>query len=404
MSGQTSDRIKNAILPVMIVSLAIGSYVKNDDGGDSRAATTAAPSTAPAATTPAELPRTATTPAATTTPATAQSAQKAQKALPVDKALGQTLAGSYLGPTPSDALLGRIRRGELGSVILFAGNVSGGITRTRAAVDRMQDAAKAGGNPPLLVMTDQEGGIVKRLPGPPDRAAASMTSASVAQAQGKATGRLLRKAGVNFDLAPVVDVKRVKGSFLGTRAFATDPVRVAQRACAFAAGLRTAGVGAALKHFPGLGRASGNTDDGRITITSSAATIRSDYAPYERCAGAGRTAVMMSNATYPKLLDPDAPAVLTAATYSRELGRAGVPDSALTISDDLNAAAINGRERPGHRALVAGLDLLLYAGDPGASAFAYTKLLAELKAGDLPAARVRDAAAAVLRFKAQLPD
>lgn len=382
MPGETSARLRGAILPVMIVSLAIGSYLKSDDGGDSRAATTVAPLTVPAG-----APRVTT----------------AVAKLGLAKALGQTLAGSYLGAAPPQALLGRIRRGELGSVILFAGNVAGGITRTRAAVDRLQRAAQGGGNPPLLVMTDQEGGIVRRLPGPPDRAAAAMASAAAAQAQGKATGKSLRKAGVNFDLAPVADVKRVKGSFLGTRAFGSDPVRVAQRACAFAAGLRSAGVGAALKHFPGLGRAGGNTDDGRITITASAARIRGDYTPYARCAGASRTAVMMSSATYPKLLGAGAPAVLTGAAYARELGRAGVPDSTLTISDDLNAAAISGRQRPAHRALTAGLDLLLYAGDPGASAFAYTKLLAELKAGDLSETRVRNAAAAVLRFKAQLP-
>ncbi|MCW3040047.1 MAG: beta-N-acetylhexosaminidase, partial [Solirubrobacterales bacterium] len=319
------------------------------------------------------------------------------------RALGQTLVGRYTGRVPTNGFVGRIRRGELGGVILFGDNVAGGIGQTRAVVDGLQKAAREGGNPKLLVMTDQEGGIVERLPGAPDRAARSMDTEAVARDQGAATGRLLRRAGVNFDLAPVADVTRVRGSFLGTRTFGTDPVLVARRACAFAAGVRAAGVAVSLKHFPGLGRAAGNTDDGRIAITAGAAQVRRDYAPYTRCAAEPRTAVMMSSATYPALLGADAPAVMHPAAYARELPQAGVPATTPTISDDLDAGAIAGRERPAHRALAAGLDLLLYAAGPDGSAQAYAKLLSELRSGDLSTARVRDAAAAVTRLKAQLP-
>jgi beta-N-acetylhexosaminidase len=335
--------------------------------------------------------------------APAVTASSAAAKLPIERALGQALVGRYGGRAPSDAFVARVRRGELGAVILFADNTAGGVTATRRIVDRLQAAAKAGGNPRLLVMTDQEGGAVKRLPGAPDRAAAAMTSAAVARAQGAATGRLLVRAGVNFDLAPVADVTRVSGSFLGSRSFGRDPEAVAQRACAFAAGLRSAGVAAALKHFPGLGRAAGNTDDGHITIPAKAGSIRADYAPYTRCGGASRTAVMMSSATYPALLGPDAPAVMSAAAYARELKRAGVPATTPTISDDLDAAAIAGRTRPAGRALRAGLDLLLYAGSEATSARAYGGLLAQVRSGAVPEARVRAAADAVLRLKAQLP-
>ncbi len=318
-------------------------------------------------------------------------------------AVGQTLAGRYAGRTPSRDFVARVRRGELGAVILFADNTAGGVGATRRTVDALQAAARAGGNPRLLVMTDQEGGSVKRLPGAPDRAAAAMGSASVARAHGRAAGQVLRRAGVTFDLAPVADVPRARGSFLGTRAFASDPDVVADRACAFAAGLADAGVAAALKHFPGLGRARGNTDDGRITIRDGAAAIRGDWAPYRRCAARSRTAVMLSNATYPALLGPDAPAVLSRAAYARELPRAGVPSTTMTISDDLDAGAIAGRDRPAHRALAAGLDLLLFARAEGSSARAFRGLLAEVRAGALRESRVRDAAAAVLALKASLP-
>ncbi|UTI63539.1 hypothetical protein NBH00_19620 [Paraconexibacter antarcticus] len=322
--------------------------------------------------------------------------------LPLTRAVGQTLAGVYPGRTPPAAFLARIRRGELGSVILFAPNVAGGPAATRRAVARLQAAAKAGGNAPLLVMTDQEGGAVKRLAGPPSRAPAAMRSVAVARAEGAATGRLLHGLGITLDLAPVADVKRVHGSFLGTRAFGSDPAVVAQRACAFAAGLRGAGVAAALKHFPGLGRAGANTDLERVRIDAPAAALRSDYAPYARCAKEDRTLVMLSNATYPRLLAGDAPAVLDPATYAKELPAAGVPTTTPTISDDLDANAIAGRDRPALRALRAGLDLLLFARSSASSATAHTTLVADVRTGTLPEARVRDAAAAVLALKASL--
>ena len=137
-------------------------------------------------------------------------------------------------------------------VILFADNVAGGIADTRRLTEELQRAAREGHNPPLLIMTDQEGGTVKRLPGPPDLPASAMTSNSMAFKQGVATGSMLRAAGVNVDLAPVADVERAGGSFLGSRAFGSSPSLVAGRACAFAQGLQSQQIAYTLKHFPGL--------------------------------------------------------------------------------------------------------------------------------------------------------
>ncbi len=323
--------------------------------------------------------------------------------LPIGRALGQTIAGRYRGRTPSVAFLRRVRRGELGGVILFADNTAGGVGATRRATDRLQTAAKDGGNPRLLILIDQEGGAVKRLPGAPTRAAARMTSVGAARAQGAATARLLRRAGVTVNLAPVADVRRVRGSFLGTRSFGTTDAVVAARACAFAAGLRGPGVAAVLKHFPGLGLARGSTDDRPVTIRDRASTIRRDYTPYTRCAGHTRTGVMMSSATYPALLGRRDPAVLSPRAYARELPRAGVPAATMTVSDDLEAGALAGRSRLVSRALGAGLDLLLFGRSEAGSARAYRSLLGEVRSGAMPRTRVRDAAGAVLELKSQLP-
>ena len=321
--------------------------------------------------------------------------------LPLARQIGQLLVGSFTGTVAPPALLARIRRGQLGGVILFSDNTAGGLDATRALVDRLQAAARQGGNPPLLVMTDQEGGEVRRLPGPPTMNASQMSSAAMARAEGVATGRLLRSVGVNLDLAPVADVESVANGFLGPRAFGATPSVVAARACAFAAGLASVGVGYTLKHFPGLGLASTSTDLAPVTITAPGATLRADWAAYRRCGSGPLAAVMVSSAIYPRLTGP-LPAVEAPATYAAALPAALHGHTALTISDDLGSGALAKQPRPLLHALSAGLDMGLYASQASGSVNAFTALLADVREGLLSRARVASAAAAVERFKAAL--
>lgn len=180
--------------------------------------------------------------------------------------LGQMIVARFVGRDPPRRFLIRVESGQIGGVILFSDNLTGGLAATHALIEILQHAAQQGGNPPLLIMTDQEGGAVRRLPGPPGLAPSDMSSDSIAFEEGQATGKLLRSAGINVDLAPVADVERIQGSFLGTRSFGDSPALVASRACAFASGLASQGVAYTIKHFPGLGRAASSTDDGPVSI------------------------------------------------------------------------------------------------------------------------------------------
>jgi beta-N-acetylhexosaminidase len=316
--------------------------------------------------------------------------------MPARLALGQMIVARFSGPQPSAAFVSRIRHGEIGGVILFEENLprEDGVA---ALVRRLQDAAAAGDNPPLLVMIDQEGGSVKRLPGPPAKAAAAM-SEDEAEAEGEATGSYLADLGINVDLAPVADVKH-QGSFLGSRSFGSRAAEVASLACAFADGLRGAGVAATLKHFPGLGRAIINTDDAPVTVAASVAELRADYLPYEECAGEPLTLVMVDSAVYPELTG-DEPAVMSADTYERELAHVGA--DGVTISDDLEAPAVQNEVTPARRSINAGLDLLLYARTESVSAAAFDRLLEDVDSGRIGRARVEAAATEVLALKAEL--
>ncbi|MFL5865304.1 MAG: glycoside hydrolase family 3 N-terminal domain-containing protein [Solirubrobacteraceae bacterium] len=319
----------------------------------------------------------------------------------IDRMLGQTIVARFQGPQPSPAFLQRIRRGEIGGVILFADNVAAGIAHTRALTTELQNAARQGGNPPLLIMTDQEGGTVHRLPGAPYLAASAMRSGDLAFKQGLATGRLLRAAGVNVDLAPVADVERAPGSFLGKRAFGSSSAVVADRACAFAVGLQSQGVAYTLKHFPGLGRATTSTDNGPVAIGAPASLIRADYLPYVSCGSEPLALVMVSSAAYPSLSGP-LPAVMSRAIYQRELRIIDPQAPPLTISDDLQAAALARQPSPTERAVGAGLDLLLYAQTEKASADAYQALLTDVHDADISLLRLARAEHAIHALKQAL--
>src|SRR4051812_2880595 len=148
------------------------------------------------------------------------------------RAVGQKIMTRMSGLYPSQRLLWRVRRGQVGGVILFADNVRAPAQVTRA-VAALQAAAARGGNPRPPVAVDQGGGDVRRLRWAPPRlsAAALGSNSATASRQGQAAGRALRKVGINLDLAPVLDVPAVPESFLGGRAFGPTAQAVGRAGC-----------------------------------------------------------------------------------------------------------------------------------------------------------------------------
>src|SRR4029077_13647537 len=134
-------------------------------------------------------------------------------------------------------------------------------TKLKAEIATLQQAASTGDSPPLLVMVDQEGGDVKRLPqGPPNAAPAQLGQSgdeNQARDEGKATGSYLRGLGVNVDLAPVLDVAHQNTApTIKSRTFGSDPAVVTKVGVAFAQGLQDGGVVATAKNFPCNGSAT----------------------------------------------------------------------------------------------------------------------------------------------------
>jgi beta-N-acetylhexosaminidase len=320
--------------------------------------------------------------------------------VPLRRLVGQKLVVRMSGTSPSPELLRRVRRGEVGGVILFPDNV-GSRARLSSLTGRLRQAASAGGAPGFVIAVDQEGGPVKRLQaGPPSQAPAQISSAQTALAEGAATGRYLAGLGVNVDLAPVLDV-RVPGSFIASRAFAATPAGVTTLGNAFASGLQQSGVAATAKHFPGLGHATVNTDNGPSVVGASRAVLDAGLAPFSRAAEDGIGLVMMSNATYPAY--GPGPAVLSTAVVQGQLrGRLGF--GGVIVSDDLEAGAIRAVISPAGASVAAakaGVDMLLLARSEASYGVAYQALLAAARDGRLPRAALEQSYQRIQQLQSQ---
>ncbi|MFL5910453.1 MAG: glycoside hydrolase family 3 N-terminal domain-containing protein [Gaiellaceae bacterium] len=300
--------------------------------------------------------------------------------LTLAQAVGQRMVVSLPGTTVPDALAGQVRRGEVAGVILFSRNIASR-AQLRALTARLQTQRKRGPaalrDRPLLVMIDQEGGLVKRLSGAPSRSAAGMGATgkvAAVRAEGAATARNLRGVGVNVDLAPVLDLG-LPGSFQRAtgRSFAPTPAAVSRFGGAFADGLASGGVLAAAKHFPGLGRATADEDQRLNRIEVDLDVLRAaDEAPFAAAARDGVPLTMVSTGVYPVL--SSRPAMFSQAIATTEL-RDRVGFEGVSISDDMEVPALAhlSPERKALAAVRAGDDLLLFcqttsAADRGAAA------------------------------------
>jgi beta-N-acetylhexosaminidase len=262
----------------------------------------------------------------------------------------------------------------LGGVVLFAQDEQTGNLRnvgSPAQVAQLVDELRAlAPDRQLIVAIDQEGGVVTRLspehgfPAVLSEAAIGASDRDAVRAWADGLASTLASVGINLNLAPVVDLDvNPDNPAIGAlgRAFSADPEVVARDAAIEIRAHHRRGVRTALKHFPGLGSASVNTDDGVADVTTT--WTRAELVPYQVLLADGLVDVVMAAHVQNGQLDAALPASLSAPTVDGllrgELGFDGV-----VITDDLHAAAIRdtvGFEEAVPLAIEAGNDLLLAA-------------------------------------------
>ncbi|MEV0190566.1 glycoside hydrolase family 3 N-terminal domain-containing protein [Kitasatospora purpeofusca] len=325
----------------------------------------------------------------TAVPSTAPSAASLRLA-------GRRIVYSYPGDTPPPELLDTIRAGRAAGVILFKENAPSP-EQLRLAVAQLKTAAQESpSGAPLLLMTDQEGGKVRRLPGAPVHSArqtgAAADPAGDAARSGAGAAGTLADAGLNVNLAPVLDVFDAPDNFIDhfERSYGGTPEVVAELGAAFLAAQQQSGVAATAKHFPGLGAAAReeNTDERPVVLPVPLAELRArGEEPYRAAIAGGVRLVMASWAVYPAL-DADRPAGLSSTVVQGELRRR-LGFRGVTVTDALEAGALAAFGDTGDRAVaaaLAGMDLLLCsARDVQQGDAAATALAAALDSGRLDA-------------------
>ena len=331
---------------------------------------------------------------------------------------GQRVIYGYSGATPPSSLLSLIRRGDVGGVIFFSGNYK---TRSQftAAVSMLEAANSASSNParayPLLLMTDQEGGLVRRLPGAPvhsekwigARGTASSRADQARKAGSGAAANLL-SYGINVNLAPVLDIYRSAGDFDDQyqRSYSMNRQVVSALGADFIQAQQSGGVAAAAKHFPGLGAAtaSQNTDLRPVTIGLSKSALQgTDEYPYVAAINAGVKLVMVSWAVYPNL-GSHRPAGLAPAIVQGQL-RSRLGFQGVTITDAIGAGALAGYGSTSNRALKAaraGMQLILASDSVGQATQCLDGLENGYRNGSLPPAAFQDTVAQILALRASL--
>lgn len=320
----------------------------------------------------------------------------------------------------SSPIVRDITEQHLGGVLLFdrrpgsreAGNI---VSPEQLAelVGILRGFSREAGLAPLLVATDQEGGAVARLnPGNGFAGTYSpailgaMNDPGFTAAQAREIARTLASVGINFNLAPVVDLNlnaanRVIGG--DGRTFSGDASVAVAHAAAFIRGHRAEGVGTAIKHFPGQGSASGDTHHGWVDVTGS--WTEYELEPFRALIADGLADAVMTAHIFNAGIDATHPATLSPATLQTTL-RDGLGFDGVIVSDDLTMGAISATYRyedAVRLAVLAGVDLLTVAhGAGGLVARTIDVIEGMVATGSIPESRINASFDRILALKATL--
>jgi beta-N-acetylhexosaminidase len=317
------------------------------------------------------------------------------------------LANDQLGAAEQNA----IRTYHFGSV-WFVEQSAAGAPAIRAVADAVQALAtqETTASIRFFVAANQEGGIIQSLKGPgfstiPSALDQSAIDPASLQTSAALWGRELASAGVNLNFAPVLDVvppgTDAQNEPIGAlqRGYGHDPATVSAHAVAFMRGMESAGIATTGKHFPGLGRVTGNTDFTAAVVDDVTTPTDPYLAPFRDAVSAGIPMVMVALAKYQRI-DPNALAVFS-TPIMRNLLRDSLNFTGVVVSDDLGATAAVANIAPAERAisfLSAGGDLIISKTVAPANEMA-AAISAKASGGGAFKTRVDDAALRVLRVK-----
>jgi beta-N-acetylhexosaminidase len=314
---------------------------------------------------------------------------------------------------------------KVGGLILFERETATGAPRNIASPEQvrrltndLQALARQCAGRPLFIAADNEGGAVMRLsarlgylPSPSARELGAAGDLALTELEARRMGGTLREAGINWNLAPVVDVAVNPSNpavVMPGRTYSSDPERVIAEARAFITGMHAAGILTTLKHFPGHGSSRRDSHAGFTDVTDTA-ELGIELAPYRALIAEGLADSVMTAHVFNGRLDPWDPATLSRFTVKRIL-RGWLGYRGVVLSDDLLMGAIiqhYGLEEAAVMALAAGVDVLLISQNLGrtqerAAQRVVAAIETALAEGKLSRARVAEALGHVSSLRSRL--
>ncbi|MFE5341865.1 glycoside hydrolase family 3 N-terminal domain-containing protein [Isoptericola sp. NPDC056578] len=412
-SRRPAPAVTLALLTAVLLAACSGAGTEPSPGPASSAAQ-GSPSPSPSTVSPSASPSASpsSTPTPTPEPTGSQHPDDVLAGWSLEQKVGQLLMVGVSVSDPAAVSAESVRDKHVGNVFLH-GRSTAGVDATRELVDEYTSlvSRRSTHGTPLLVATDQEGGLVQVLRGQgfseiPKATEQATWKPGTLEKRARGWGDELAAAGVNLNLAPVMDLVDEDAAadnppigYFG-RNYGYTPRSVVRSANAFGAGQRAAGVEPVIKHFPGLGRVTQNTDtDARVTddvTTRDDASVR----VFARGIEAGARYVMMSSAVYDRI-DPDAPAVFSPVVVGDVL-RGDLRFDGVVMTDDVSAAAQVQDRSPGERAVDAvdaGVDLVLASADPSVAPAMADALVAKARTDPAFAKKVDASARRVLAAK-----
>ena len=315
---------------------------------------------------------------------------------------GALVWAGFDGPQVPAPLLDALRSGHVGGVVLFAfrGNIRSK-DQVRAMLREVQDAARAGGLPPVPAAVDQEGGGVVRVGYravfPSAMALGAIGDQALVERVARAVAEGLRADGIAVNHAPVCDVNvEPRNPVINTRSFGDDPARVGELAAAWVRGSEGAGVATTPKHFPGHGASAVDSHHTTVDVRADRATLeRRELVPFRAAIAAGASGVMTAHIRYPAL-DEESIATLSPRIATRLL-REELGFDGLLMTDSLDMSGVTQVETPDGlvgRAVRAGIDAVMVT-----SNLELQLAAAERIATQVPAPRVLEALRRAAAFR-----
>ncbi len=259
--------------------------------------------------------------------------------------LGQKLIFGFHGTTMSEEFKSLIREYKIGNVILFLRNVASA-DQLRRLLAEVQELILAETGYPALIVIDQEGGMVTRLPQdavnvPGAMAVAATGDPENARIASEIIIRQLQGLGVNANMAPVLDVNNNPANpVIGVRSFGDDPNRVAQFGAASLAPYAGSGVLCCGKHFPGHGDTAVDSHLGIPMVDKTLEELEQvELVPFQAAVDAGIPSMMISHVMFPKIEKEQVPCTMS-RTFVTDLLRKKMGFKGLIFTDCMEMLAI----------------------------------------------------------------